>query len=498
MSNKTACIIGAGPAGLTAAMELVTTTDIQPIILEMTSDIGGISKTVNYKGNRIDIGGHRFFSKSERVLQFWQDILPQENPDQGASSIDTLMLVRNRLSRILFMRKFFNYPLSLSVDTLRKMGAVKTAKIGFSYLKSRMLPVNPEVTLEDFFINRFGRKLYSTFFRDYTEKVWGVACKGISKEWGNQRVKGLSVRKVISHAIAKNFAKRTLCQKNVETSLIDSFLYPKYGPGQFWDQVAQRITDSGGEIMLNHQVVGLEMEGQEIRTVQALNTQTGQITVLQNDAVLSSMPVRDLITALGQKVPSEVKEVARGLEYRDFITVGVLVPVEKCIHLPDNWIYIQEKDVKVGRIQVFNNWSPYMVSSPAHLWLGLEYFSTEGDDLWTKSDQELKKLAANELMKISFITDCKVVVDSTVIRVCKAYPAYFGSYDKFQVVRDYVDRINNLYLIGRNGMHRYNNMDHSMLTAIAAVKNLTEGLSDKGNIWSVNAEEEYHEAKKSL
>ena len=498
MSNKTACIIGAGPAGLTAAMELLTATDIKPVILEMTGDIGGISKTVNYKGNRIDIGGHRFFSKSDRVMQFWQDVMPQENSNQKSGSADTLMIVRNRLSRILFMRNFFNYPLSLNIDTLRKLGVIKTVKIGFSYLKSRITPINPEVTLEDFFINRFGRELYSTFFRDYTEKVWGVACKDISKEWGNQRVKGLSIRKVISHAITKHFVKQTLSQKNVETSLIDRFLYPKYGPGHLWEQVAKRITERGGEIKLYHQVIGLEMEGQDIRAVRALNTQTGQITVFPKDAVLSSMPVRDLISALGEKVPSEIKEVARGLLYRDFITVGVLVPVEKCIHLPDNWIYVQEKDVKVGRIQVFNNWSPYMVHNPAYLWLGLEYFSTEGDDLWTRSDHELKKLAADELIKIGFITDNAAIVDGTVIRMCKAYPAYFGSFGNFQVIRDFVDKINNLYLIGRNGMHRYNNMDHSMLTAIAAVKNLTQGLSDKGNIWAVNTEEEYHEEKTAV
>lgn len=497
MPQKTACIIGAGPAGLTAALELLKQTDIKPVIFEMSSAIGGLSRTVNYQGNRIDIGGHRFFSKSDRVMQTWLEILPQESQATTAENTDKVMLVRNRLSRILFLRKFFAYPLALNLDTLQKLGPVRVLKIGTSYLNAQVRPVSPEQTLEDFFINRFGRELYRMFFEDYTEKVWGVPCRDIPRDWGAQRVKGLSITKAVWHAVKKQFdTKENLDQKQTETSLIERFLYPKYGPGQLWEQVADRIKEQGGKILLEHKIVGIECCGKHIKSITALNEKTGETSRIPLDYLLSSMPVKDLINALtGDETPQPVQDVANGLMYRDFITIGVMLPGGRKQLLPDNWIYIQEKDVKVGRIQVFNNWSPYMVQQPQALWLGLEYFCNQGDDLWKRTDTSLQALAAKELKEIGFIHDCREVMDAVVIRMPKAYPAYFGSYQQFAVVREYVDQIGNLFLIGRNGMHRYNNMDHSMLTAMAAVENISSGVITKSNLWAINAEEAYHEQK---
>lgn len=491
--KQVAGIIGAGPAGLTAALELLKHTQIKPILFEKSSAIGGLSQTVNYKGNRIDIGGHRFFSKSDEVMQFWLDILPQESSVPS----DKVMLLRNRLSRILFLRQFFAYPLSLKAATLKKLGFTRTMKIGTSYLKSQLCPVRPEETLADFFINRFGRELYELFFKDYTEKVWGVPCREIPRDWGAQRVKGLSVGKAVYHALKKFFSSpSTLAQKEIETSLIEQFLYPKFGPGQLWEEAANKVKQQGGQILLDHHVIAAECVDKQVRKITARNEITGEIIELSVDFLLSSMPVQDLIKALtGDQVPTEVQRVAQGLMYRDFITIGVLLPCEKYELLPDNWIYIQERDVKVGRIQVFNNWSPFLVRDSSTSWLGLEYFCQAGDALWNKSDEDLKKLAAQELKSIGFIKECDDVLDSTVIRMEKAYPAYFGSYHEFTIVRDYVDKISNLFLIGRNGMHRYNNMDHSMLTAMKAVEIIESGSQVKDSIWLVNAEEEYHEQR---
>lgn len=478
-NQKKAIIIGAGPAGLTAAYELLDRTDIKPIVFEASGDIGGISKTVNYKGNRIDIGGHRFFSKSTRVMDWWNKILPED------------MLERNRLSRIFFLRKFFDYPISLSLNTFMNLGVVRVAKVGFSYVKIRLLPIKEEKSLEDFFINRFGRELYKTFFKDYTEKLWGISCRDISPEWGAQRVKGLSVSKAIVHAVKSIFSKKSSAmQKDVETSLIDRFLYPKFGPGQMWEEVAKIVKEKGGEIYMNQEVSGLKVESGKVRAVKV----GGEW--VKGDYFFSTMPVRDLILGTEGNVPKDVREVAEGLVYRDFITAGLLVEKLKTESgtVPDNWIYIQEKDVKLGRLQIFNNWSPYMVKDKNKVWVGLEYFCSEGDEMWNMSEEDFSKLAIDELAKIDFI-DKKDVVDSVVIKMKKAYPAYFGSYDNFQVIRDFVDGIDNLFLVGRNGMHRYNNQDHSMLTAMMAVDNIKEGIKDKSNLWDVNAEEEYHEEK---
>lgn len=540
--DERAIIIGAGPAGLTAAYELLEKTNIIPIIFESTSDIGGISKTINYKENRIDIGGHRFFSKSEKVMNWWLNILPLEDTlipltrisDTHSScrnsslspkrrgvarsiisdETDDIMLLRPRLSRILFLRKFFDYPVSLSWNTISNLGFTRMSKIGFSYIKSVLFQRN-ENSLEDFFINRFGYELYSIFFKDYTQKVWGVPCSEIKPEWGIQRVKGLSVAKAILKAIKKPFIKSStkfnLTQKNQETSLIEQFMYPKFGPGQMWEKVADIVKSKGGEIYLNQNVVGINTNNNKITSVMVQNTQTGEIKEHFADYVISSMPVKDLITSIEESVPQDVQSIATGLKYRDFITVGILLNKLKIGSISDNWIYVQEKDVKLGRIQVFNNWSPYLVKNPEHIWLGLEYFCNEGvndlttakgsspdshsgEHLWNMTDDEFSAFAVEELAKIGFINQ-EDVLDSVVIRMPKAYPAYFGTYDKFNVIKDFLNQFENLFLIGRNGMHRYNNMDHSMLSAMQVVENIINKVKTKDNIWNINADEEYHESE---
>jgi len=492
MKQKTAIIIGAGPAGLTAAYELLQKTDIKPIVFEMSSDIGGISKTVNYKGNRIDLGGHRFFSKSDKVMKWWFNLFPLQ--EKGAKG-DNVMLTRDRLTRIFYLRKFFDYPVSLSAKTLKNLGPWRTLKIGVSYLNSRAFPIKNEKSLEDFFINRFGRELYLTFFKDYTEKVWGIPCHKLSAEWGAQRVKGVSITEVVKHAIKSALSKKNIDQKKVETSLINKFYYPKFGPGQLWEYVAKLVKEKGGEVYLNKKVVGLKKTGKKIEKVIIQDTKTNQKIDYSADFVFSTMPVKDLITAMDD-APKDVKKIADGLLYRDFMTVGLLLKKLKIDpKIPDTWIYMQERDVKLGRIQIFNNWSPYLVKDKSKIWLGLEYFCNEGDALWQMKDKKFASFAAKELAHVGFI-DEKDVIDATVLRMPKTYPVYHGAYDRFNIVRQYTDEIENLFLIGRNGMHRYNNQDHSMLTAMEAVENIISDRKDKDNIWSVNAEKEYHEEKK--
>ena len=527
--SKIAIIIGAGPAGLTAAYELVNRTDIKPIILEKSGDIGGLSKTINYKGNRIDIGGHRFFSKSDIVMKWWQNILPIE----GASSknnlfkeityqnkrntiilspngpdpekIDKVMLIRSRLSRIFFLRKFFEYPISLNKKTISQLGFKRIVKIGYTYLLVKLFPVRNISSLEDFFISRFGKELYETFFKDYTEKVWGVPCDKIAADWGAQRIKQLSVSRALLHALKSIFInENSIEQKNTETSLIEQFMYPKFGPGQMWETVAEIIQSKGGKIIGNAEVDEINWTENKITEVKYKETNGNTRSVLNGDYFFSTMPVKELINAFGKNVPGKVKEVSQGLKYRDFITVGLLLNKLKIFNqtkiktlhnlIPDNWIYIQEKDVKVGRLQIFNNWSPYMVSSKEKVWLGMEYFCNEGDELWQKNDSEFVNFAIEELEKIQ-IVDKDQVIDSTIIRVHKTYPAYYGTYEEFNQIRNFCDQIGNLFLIGRNGMHKYNNQDHSMLTAITAVNNIIEGNIAKNNIWDINTEEVYHENK---
>ena len=501
---KTAIIIGAGPAGLTAAYELLARTDIKPIVFEASSDIGGISKTINYKGNYIDIGGHRFFSKSDRVMNWWKTVIPVEGgPDP--KSVDAVMLIRSRLSRIFYLRKFFSYPISFSMETIRNLGLARMIRILLSYIRAVLFPIRDERTLEEFMINRFGRELYCTFFKDYTEKVWGTECSTISAEWGAQRIKGLSITRTLVHAIRKGMNKTGgISQKLTETSLIEQFLYPKYGPGQMWQETARYIRSRGGEVHLNSPVENITVAGGCVRAVTVLNRETGERTVHEGDYILSSMPVKDLIGSIqGDTVPQNVREVAGGLLYRDFMTVGLLLTKlsiapargrETQAMISDNWIYIQERDVRIGRLQVFNNWSPYLVKDPDTVWIGLEYFCNEGDELWSMGDEEFTEFAIDELTRLAFI-DREDVLDSTVIRMPKTYPAYHGAYERFHVIREFTDGIENLFLIGRNGMHRYNNQDHSMLTAMTAVDNIACGSISKENIWEINTEEAYHEKR---
>ncbi|MBI1781371.1 MAG: NAD(P)/FAD-dependent oxidoreductase [Sphingobacteriales bacterium] len=522
---RKAIIIGAGPAGLTAAYELLKRTGIKPVIVEQSVYAGGLAKTVNYKGNRIDIGGHRFFSKSDRVIEWWLDILPVEKkeadrsldityqnkthhvPDkmvkQHVADGDKVMLVRNRLSRIYFKKQFFPYPIKLSVDTLKKLGWWNTVKIGFSYISSRISPLKPEISLEDFFINRFGKELYLTFFKDYTEKVWGVSCKEISAEWGKQRIKGLSVSKAIGHAVKSMFSSaKDIRQKNTETSLIEQFLYPKLGPGQLWEEVAAKIVAMGGEIHYNQKAAGIITAGNKIVAVKTSNIATGELTQWDGDYCFSTMPVKDFINGINKEVSEELTRVNNGLLYRDFITVGLLVnklkvkDVSGNAMIKDNWIYIQENEVKLGRLQIFNNWSPFMVSDAGKVWLGLEYFCNVGDELWSKDDKAFIRFAIDELDLIGIINKADVV-DATILREEKAYPSYYGSYDQFDILKNYLKQFDNLYPIGRNGMHKYNNSDHSMLTAMTAVDNIVNGITDKENIWQINTEEDYHEEKES-
>lgn len=507
---KTAVIVGAGPAGLTAARELVEKggDGWKVVVLEASEFIGGISRTAVHGNCRIDIGGHRFFSKSKEVNDIWARLMPvQGKPSKDDLLLgrpcrtetggpdpereDRVMLRRRRVSRIYYLRHFFDYPISIRPATFVAMGLVRTLQAGFSYLFSAVFK-RPEKSLEDFYVNRFGRVLYSMFFEDYTEKLWGVHPSRISPEWGAQRVKGLSLWKALLNVFVPKGGER-------ETSLIDEFIYPKKGPGQFWETLAEDLRKRNVEIRLGAKVVGLKSAGMKVEGVVLEGGET-----LDCDVLFSSMPVKDLVAAFGSTPPADVRRIAAELPYRDFMTVGLLVDKLAIANrtklrtvndiVPDTWIYVQERDVRMGRIQVFNNWSPYMVDDVSrHVWIGLEYFCSEGDALWEMSDGAFTEMAVKELRQIGVLGADTPVLDSVRIKVKKAYPAYFGSYAEFGVVRAWLDGVRNLYCIGRNGQHRYNNMDHSMLCGIEAVRALLGG-SGKDAVWNVNTEETYHES----
>jgi protoporphyrinogen oxidase len=561
---KRAVIIGAGPAGLTAGLELLRRTDVQPIILEASDEIGGISRTIKYKGNRMDIGGHRFFSKSDRVMQWWVDLMPpdvgdvasepqsspqisyqgkkrivavparlseepvlrgagpidphaaedtdeEEEPDLHAAEMlvtaepadpDLVMLIRPRKSRIYYLRKFFDYPITLTATTLKNLGLARTFSVGVSYMKSQVSQISPEKSLEDFLINRFGRQLYLTFFKSYTEKVWGTPCNEISAEWGAQRIKGLSLTTAVKHFLKKAFDGKAetsdLAQKGTDTSLIERFMYPKFGPGQLWEHVADQICEKGGEIHMGWKVDRIHCMNKQVVSIDAVNAQ-GERQTFAGDYFFSTMPMRELVEAMDAPVPENVREVSEGLQYRDFITVGLLADRLKVKEpdgglLKDTWIYVQEPDVILGRLQIFNNWSPYLVADPTKVWIGLEYFCYDTDNLWKMPDEELKKFAIAEVAKIG-ILNAEDVSDGHVVRVPKTYPAYFGTYDRFDELREFTDGFENLFLVGRNGMHKYNNQDHSMLTAMTVVDGIVAGHVDKAALWGINTEQEYHEEK---
>ena len=513
---KQAVIVGAGPAGLTVAYQLLKEMpDVNVTVFEATDRIGGISTTVEYKGNRIDIGGHRFFSKSKQVNDFWEELLPvqgkpakddillggqkdfkTDGPDPEKT--DTVMLVRNRVSRIFYRRKFFDYPIAIKSSTFINMGLWNTIKAGCSYLYSS-LKKRDENSLEDFYINRFGKQLYKMFFEDYTEKVWGIHPSKLSSSWGAQRVKSLSILSILKEAVLKIVNPQ---YESKQTSLIERFLYPKLGPGQLWSAVADEVKKAGGIIHLNAKAVNVYKENSIIKKIAV--EKDGKIETYPVDYLFSTMPVKDLVEAM-KDVPEDVLRVASHLPYRDFMTVGLLVKKLKLKNqtkirtvgniVPDCWIYIQERDVRIGRLQIFNNWSPYMVKDYQNtVWIGLEYFCNEGDEMWNTPEDKFIDLAISELVRINII-DRDDVLDANHVKIQKAYPAYLGAYSEFDKVKKYLDTFENLYCLGRNGQHKYNNMDHSMLTAIEAVDVIKSNKKDKSSIWNVNTEEDYHESK---
>ncbi len=513
---KKALIIGAGPAGLTAAYELLTKSkDIEVVVFEESDCFGGISKTVNYKGNRMDMGGHRFFSKIPEVNAWWDHMLPMQGhptyddiilhrpmpvaeggPDPEKE--DRVMLTRHRVSRILFDTKFYDYPISLKPETFKNFGLLTTLKVGFSYLGS-MFHKLPEDNLENFYINCFGRKLYSMFFEYYTENLWGRHPSEIDASWGAQRTKGLSIMGILKDFFGKLFKVKN---RKVNTSLIEEFKYPKLGPGQLWDVTAAEVEKLGGTIIKNAKVTRVHKNANNVLTSLTYE-KDGQELTMEGDYFISSMPVRDLVGGMND-VPADAARIAAGLPYRDYMTLGVLVPKINLVNktnirtvnniVPDCWVYVQDRNVKLGRFQIYNNWSPYMIKDLEHtVWIGLEYFVNEGDEYWNMTEEEFAKIGVSEMIKLGLIDSPDVVLDVHMEKVKKAYPAYFDTYDEIDRLIDYLSSIENLYCVGRNGQHRYNNIDHSMVTSFEAVKNILTGSKDKKNIWSVNTEQEYHE-----
>lgn len=509
---KNVVIIGAGPAGLSCAYEILKNNkNIKVTIFEEEEMVGGISKTVNYKGNRIDIGGHRFFTKNEEVKKLWLELLPLQNkpayddkilniekkfPKKGKNpeKDDSVMLIRNRVSRIYYNHKFFDYPVNFNFKTIKNMGFATTCSCGVSYLKSIIHKLD-EFNLENFYINRFGKKLYSMFFEGYTTKVWGKTPCEIDSSWGSQRVKGISISKVMVDYFKRIFHFEN---NNKETSLIESFYYPKYGPGQLYETLAEEVKKLGGKIIKNAKVVKVKKNNEKITSI--IYLKDNRYINYRCNILVSSMPLKDLILNMND-VPKKITKISSNLPYRDFVTVGLLVPSFKVedsntIHgsVNDNWIYVQDKNVKLGRIQIFNNWSPYMVKDPVNnIWMGLEYFCQENDEFWTMRDKDIVNMAKEELKSMQFYEG--KILDSIVIRVKKAYPAYFDSYKNIDEVRKYINNIDNLYCIGRNGTHSYNNMDHSIYSGLLCSRMINKEEHDLDKLWNVNVDKSYHEEK---
>ncbi len=461
-------VMGGGPAGLTAAYELAKHGK-DSVVLEQADKVGGISRTEMYKGYRFDIGGHRFFTKVGEVQEIWKEILGDE------------FIQVPRLSRIYYRGKFFDYPLSIG-STLKNLGIVDSTLCVASYLKSKIngkLNPGPEAeNLEDWVVERFGDRLYRTFFKSYTEKVWGIPCNKIQAEWAAQRIKGLSLKKaVINAAFGSNDTK----------TLIKEFDYPIYGPGMMWERCQQILNNKDSPVHLRTRVTSVEHDGKNVRKVIA---QRGDKTLeLSSDSYVSSIPITALVKALKPAPPQAVLEAANGLKYRDFLIVPLVINLKDIF--PDNWIYIHSPEFKVGRIQNFKNWSKAMVPDLSKTCVGMEFFCSEGDSLWEMSNEELIALASQEIVELGLVPSLKFVEDGTVIRQKKAYPVYDGDYRKhLDVIQRYLQQFENLQTVGRNGMHRYNNQDHSMLTGLLAAKNI---LGEKHDLWNVNVERSYHE-----
>jgi protoporphyrinogen oxidase len=470
-NDKKIIIIGAGPAGLTAAYEL-SKVGVDSIVLEKDEIVGGISRTVNYKNYHFDIGGHRFFTKIKAVEEMWREVLSND------------LLRRKRLSRIYYNRKFFYYPLR-PFNALFGLGIWNSFLIMASYLHSQLFPSKTEETFEQWVSNRFGKRLYSIFFKTYTEKVWGIPCDEIRAEWASQRIKGLSLATAVKDALLKN-QNNTNNRKDVVKTLIDEFDYPKFGPGMMWQAVARIVQENGSEILMGAQVEGLVWSGNRVEALEL--ARNGQTELVIGSDFISSMPIREAIQKFKPTVPNEVLDAANDLKYRDFLTVALIV--NKSDIFPDNWIYVHDPRAEVGRIQNFKNWSPHMVDDQDKTCLGLEYFCFENDTLWEMDDEDLVELAKNDL-EILGLADKSDVEEGVAVRMPKAYPIYDSTYqESLGVVRRFLGRFENFQVVGRNGMHRYNNQDHSMLTAMLAAENI---LGASHDLWQVNEEQEYHE-----
>jgi protoporphyrinogen oxidase len=467
--NKSVVIIGAGPAGLTAAYELVK-LGVPAVVLEADQQVGGIARTVNYKGYLFDIGGHRFFSKWDEVNQVWREVLGDK------------FLLRPRLSRIYYRKKFFKYPLSAK-NALFGLGPIESARILASYLHSSLFPTPKEDNLEEWVCNRFGKRLYQIFFKTYTEKVWGVPCTSIQAEWAAQRVRGLSLKTAIYNALSPG-------RKPKSRSLIDQFHYPERGPGQIWEMLAERLRQAGQHVLLGRPVVRICHGGGKV--TQAIARGPEGDKSFGGTEFISSMPIRELINALDPGPPEAILKAANSLRYRDFLIVSLIINRKEVV--PDNWIYVHEPGVKVGRIQNFKNWSAAMVPDPSRTCLGMEYFVFENDALWSSSDNELLELARREIVELGLVQS-EEIEDGTVVRMPKAYPMYdTGWAGHVDTIRAYLQtNLTNLQLVGRNGMHKYNNQDHSMMTALCAARNV---LGAHHNLWAINTEPDYQEEGK--
>jgi protoporphyrinogen oxidase len=468
MNHHPVVIIGAGPAGLAAAYELIQ-RDIRPVVLEKADTVGGLARTETYKDYRFDIGGHRFYTQLEMVQRLWEKMLGED------------LLKVPRLSRILYRGRFFSYPLDV-FNTLSNLGLIESSLILLSYLKVQLRPYPKEETFEQWVANRFGQRLYQMFFQTYTEKVWGIPCHSIQAEWAAQRIKGLSLRSAVSNA---------LWRTDDAKSLIREFHYPVLGPGMMWQRFQEAVESRGGQVWLGAEAMRLERDDGRITAVLAQRDGDGDVHRMTADHVISSMPLAELITRLDPLPSDDVIRAVGKLSYRDFILVGLIV--NRADLFPDNWIYVHSPEVKVGRIQNFKNWSVAMAPDPSKTSLGMEYFCTEGDDTWSMPDAELIALATDELALLG-LADAKDVEDGIVLRQPKAYPVYDSEYhEQRRVLKDFLLTIDNLQTIGRNGMHRYNNMDHSMLTGMLAVQN---ALGANHDLWEANEEEGYLEEDK--
>ena len=475
MQHGSVVIIGAGPAGLTAAYVL-SKAGVPSIVLEKDQTVGGIARTINYKDYYFDIGGHRFFTKVKSVENIWKEVLGGD------------LLRRNRLSRIYYNKKFFYYPLR-PLNALLGLGVWNSILIFFSYLISQLFPSKEEETFEHWVSNHFGKRLFKIFFKTYTEKVWGISCNEISADWAGQRVKGLSLMTALKNALLKK-QHHQKDKKRVIKTLIDEFDYPKLGPGMMWRAMEEIIQKNGSQVCLGKEVEGIHWSGNKVETLEV--KQNGQVELLSGTDFISSMPLREVLQKFKPAVPKEVLDAANDLKYRDFLTVALIIG--KPTLFPDTWIYIHDSDVKVGRIQNFKNWSPFMVPDPNKTCLGLEYFCFEGDSLWNTPDDKLIELAKGELETLGLVNK-NDVEDGIVVRMPKAYPIYDSTYQmSLDVVRQFLNRFDNLQLVGRNGMHKYNNQDHSMLTAMLSAENI---LGANYDLWAVNVEQEYHEEMRS-